>query len=255
MARHNYKCTAEMHARCVNNALCHLCDGESLFKDPKAEREDKFRKRKEKKEDEKNALFKTHKKEKKEGMGFEKRVQKQWNNKFGSKKKKVAKPRLDMQIEEEMEADHPDTDERTTFIPPSSSIDKFSITRLPKNKQQVKKRDEAQRQFNSGAFWHSKGDIKLEHALMECKERGTTNARGEKQITIPKHWLDKQAKEAFQENRPYWYIPFAYKNSEDIYLVKPYDHEIEMIYEMRNARERIEELEDELSKLKGENNE
>ena len=120
---------------------------------------------------------------------------------------------------------------------------------MPIRKKTPPKRDEAQRQFNSGAFWHSKGDIKLEHALMECKERGTTNARGEKQITIPKLWLEKQEKEAFQENRPYWYIPFGYKNDPSIYLVKPYDHEIEMIYEMRQSREEIERLQARVKEL------
>jgi hypothetical protein len=101
---------------------------------------------------------------------------------------------------------------------------------------------EAKRQINSGALWHSKGDIKLDHALMECKERGTVTARGAKQITIPKEWLDKQEKEAFQEQRDYWYVPFGYKGDDSIYLVKPYDHELEIIYELRQAREEIERL-------------
>ncbi|MDK2600583.1 hypothetical protein QO179_24120 [Bacillus stercoris] len=91
-------------------------------------------------------------------------------------------------------------------------------------------------------MWHSKGDIKLEHALMECKERGTTNSRGEKQITIPKLWIEKQEKEAFQEQRPYWYIPFGYKGDPGIYLVKSYDHEMELIYELRKARKKLKGL-------------
>lgn len=237
MAR-DYNCTAEMHAKCVNNAICHLCDGKRLFKDPVAEKKEKLRVREENKRKQKTAMFKEHKAEKKEGMAFEKRVAAQWNKKFGGdKKKKVAKPRFDMQ------ADIPDIGASTIE---TARIDASKISGilqpLDGSKINKPKRDEAQRQFNSGAFWHSKGDIKLEHALMECKERGTVNARGEKQITIPKDWLTKQEKEAFQEQRPYWYLPFGYKGDDSVYLVKPYDQEMEMIYEMRKLREEVEML-------------
>jgi hypothetical protein len=246
---HNYKCKTEMHNKCENSAICHLCDGISLYKNSSEEKKAKWEQQDRNKEDEKNALLKTHKKEKKEGMAFEKRVASQWNNKFSkSNKKKVAKPRLDMMMDEEIEEP---AEQR--------SVDKPSTTKgplLPSNAQKKKyKAPEAQRQVNSGAFWHSKGDIKLEHALMECKERGSTNARGEKQITIPKLWLEKQEKEAFQENRPYWYIPFGYKNDESVYLVKPYDHEIEMIYEMREARKEIEKLQAKIDQLEGKDSE
>lgn len=201
----SYKCSEEMHRRCIKNALCHLCDGVRLFKDPVAERKEKEKAKQEREQAKRNELLRTHQKEKKEGMGFEKRVAKQWNSnvKSGSKQKpaKTSHPRL--------------------YVEPV----------------------EAKRQPNSGAMWHSKGDIKLSHALMECKERGTTNARGEKQITIPKEWLDKMEKEAFQESREYWYLPFGYKGSDDIYLVKPFDHEMQIINELRAAREEIERLE------------
>lgn len=243
----NYKCSDEMHLVCVNNALCHLCDGESLFKDPVAERKQKMEAREANREAEKNAIVKSHKKEKKEGMAFEKRVASQWNDKFsgGKPKKKPAKPRLDMLMEDEEEpvetAGHqPRPSTSRSFSPPRTS--KPSITR-----------PEAQRQPNSGAMWHAKGDIKLEHALMECKERGTTNSRGKKTITIPKEWIDKQILEAFQEQRPYWYIPFGYKGDDGIYLVKSYDHEMELIYELREARKKAERLEQELEALRNEN--
>ena len=231
-----------MHSRCSNNALCHLCDGKTLFKDPVAEKKEKLRIREEKKEAEKKAPLKTYKKEKKEGMAFEKKVANQWNQKFGSKKKKkVAKPRIDV---EAIINDEPEQiEEKETAIP------SFLGTQS-KKKKPVYEKKEAQRQANSGAMWHSKGDIKLEHALMECKERGTTNSRGEKQITIPKLWIEKQEKEAFQEQRPYWYIPFGYKGDPGIYLVKSYDHEMELIYELRKAREEIERLESLLNEKK-----
>lgn len=238
-----YKCTTEIHNKCENNALCHLCDGESLYKNTSEVKKQKWAQRELNKQAEKDALLKVHKKEKKEGMGFEKRVASQWNNKFGGKKKKVAKPRLDTLIEEEEEI----------LEDESTSIPTFIGTTRPAAKPPKVPRPEAQRQFNSGAFWHSKGDIKLEHALLECKERGTTNSRGEKQITIPKLWIEKQEKEAFQEQRPYWYIPFGYKGDDGVYLVKSFDHEIEMIYEMRKAREEIEKLQKELEEVKNAN--
>lgn len=234
----NYKCTDDMHVRCANNALCHLCDGVSLFKDPVAERQEKLRKREENKEAEKNALVKTYKKEKKEGMAFEKRVASQWNTKFGGgkQKKKPAKPRLDMLMDEPGEEE--DNKDETPM---------YQATPIkPIQRRQVAPKVEAVRQANSGAMWHAKGDIKLEHALMECKERGTVNSRGEKTISIPKLWIEKQEKEAFQEQRPYWYIPFGYKGDDGIYLVKSYNHEMEMIYEMRKLREENEMLKQKL---------
>jgi hypothetical protein len=240
--RDNYKCTTEVHNRCENSALCHLCDGESLYKNTREVKQEKWRQRDLNKEAEKTALLKTHKKEKKEGMGFEKRVASQWNQKFGGDtKKKVAKPRLDMLVDEPREEKAPVREDVSYKATPQSAI--------PKSTKKTPPRPEAQRQFNSGAFWHSKGDIKLEHALMECKERGSTNSRGEKQITIPKLWIEKQEKEAFQEHRPYWYIPFGYKGDPGVYLVKSYDHEIEMVYEIRRSHEEIEKLQAKIKEL------
>jgi hypothetical protein len=242
----SYKCKKEMHDVCSNNALCHLCDGISLFNDPVANRKEKMVQREANKEAEKNSILKNYKAEKKEGMAFEKKVAAAWNNKFSSNKpkKKVAKPRFDVDAimnDTQEEDDHEEGMEKPSFLgyrPPD-------VKAKPKFV-----RPEAQRQANSGAMWHSKGDIKLEHALLECKERGTKNARGEKQITIPKLWIEKQEQEAFQEQRPYWYIPFGYKGDDGIYLVKSFDHEMEMIYEMRNLREENEKLKAQLGDTK-----
>jgi hypothetical protein len=206
----DYKCTSEMHKVCSNNTLCLLCDGIRLFKDPVAERRVKDDARIQKQQEKRTALLKTHTKEKKEGMAFEKRVQKTWNqtvSKSGQAKqpeRPLPKPRI------------------------SGAM------------------GEARRQPNSGATWKAKGDIKLEHALMECKERGTLTAKGEKQIAIMKEWLDKMVVEAYKESRDYWYLPFGFKGSDDIFIVKPFDHEMQLIYELRAARERIEELEAQL---------
>lgn len=75
---------------------------------------------------------------------------------------------------------------------------------------------------NSGAIWHMPGDVVTEEALMECKERGTISARGEKQITIKKEWLEKAAEEAFYSNKP-MLLPFGFKEDDNIYMVGEFD--------------------------------
>lgn len=229
--------------KCENNALCHLCDGIKLYKNTAEENQKKREQRELNKAALKTAPLKTHKKEKKEGMAFEKRVANTWNDRFHKKKsKRPAKPRLDMLLEEEQEVSRDDGGS-------NSGIPK-NLGRPPVSTTTFKKQPEAKRQVNSGAMWHSKGDIVLEHALLECKERGTTNSRGEKTISIPKEWISKQEDEAFQEQRPYWYIPFGYKNDDGIYLVKSFDHEMELVYELRRMREENEQLKKEIQKLK-----
>jgi hypothetical protein len=224
-----YKCSFETHNKCERSALCHLCDGSSLYYNSKEEAKQKEEERLARKEAEKEAVIRV-KKEQKMGMDFEKTVVKKWNEHFSkSKQKQHKKPRI--QVEEV------DEEEPISSTQPVPSIPKTPL--LPK------KSYEAKRQVNSGAMWHSKGDIKLDHALLECKERGTVNARGEKTISIPKEWLDKQAIEAVKEKRDYWYLPFRYKGSDEIYIVKPFDHELELI-------QRIRELEGQLSELRKE---
>ena len=60
---------------------------------------------------------------------------------------------------------------------------------------------------------------------------------------MPKEWLTTQEDEAFQEGRPFWYLAFAYKNDDEIYVIKPYDHEIEMVSYIKELEEKIVELE------------
>jgi hypothetical protein len=209
MKKLSYKCTFDMHKVCSNSALCHLCDGKRLFKDPVAERKAKEVASRERKIAKSKELLRT-KVDKKEGMAFEKRVQKAWNSNVRSgenkpKPKGISRPRIDVTSHE------------------------------------AKRLGDA-----SGSLWFSKGDVTLHHALLECKERGTVNSKGEKQITIPKEWLDKTELEAFQGGKPYWYLPFAYKGSDEIYLVKPFDQEMQLVDELRQAREMIESLQQQL---------
>ena len=179
----------------------------------------------------------------KQGMDREKQFQDIWNS-YGKSDKKTynVKGRLDFTSE---------TTPKTQNNEPKTPL------RIPKTRaQQKRKRSSrdfnttAQRTPNSGATWHSKGDVKLSHALAEVKERGSVNGRGEKTISIPKEWLTKQADEAFQERRDYWYLAFAYKGDEEIYLIKPYNHEVEMVHEHEKLKEDYDKLLNKHNKIK-----
>jgi hypothetical protein len=62
----DYKCSEEQFKICTKSAFCHLCDGERLFKKP-----DWMRRR--------DKELEQRTKKQKEGMGFEKRVQKKYD--------------------------------------------------------------------------------------------------------------------------------------------------------------------------------
>ena len=245
MVDNRYKCNIEMHARCNNSSLCHLCDGKRLYKNEAEDAQRKLEQRMERQKLEKNAIFRTHKSEKKEGMAFEKMVQKKWNDAYkksssdniifkqSTKKTKIQKPRL---IEDEPLLEKEKEPMGNT---PSPSYYR-PVKKKPPAPQKIY---DAKRQVNSGATWHSKGDIITADYLMECKERGTINARGEKTISIPKEWLLKQEREAIQENRPYWLLPFHYKGDDTIYVIKPFDQEIDMYHEIRRLKEKLRDYE------------
>ena len=243
-----YKCTPEMHVKCENSALCHLCDGIRLYKNKEEERKKKEEAKRERQRQQKQEPLRHYSKEKKQGMAFEKKVQNAWNQPSNKSKKKIAKPRLDMEISDIQLSEPSNEGSRDPYrglsIPSLKKQDKPSAPRLNAyNRSGASKgKNEARRQANSGAMWHSKGDIRVEHALMECKERGTVNGRGEKTITIPKEWLRKQEQEAFEESKPFWYLPFGYKNDDAIYLIKDFNHEVEMIHEIRQLTEEVERL-------------
>lgn len=88
-------------------------------------------------------------------------------------------------------------------------------------------KDAARRQLASGALHFALGDMiteeELTAALAEYKQRGSTDARGAKQITIKKEWLDKLEEEARQMNREYYFLPFNFKGSDDDYVAMKYD--------------------------------
>lgn len=221
------KCKPEMSSVCANSALCHQCDGIKLFRDRSAEAQEKEAKRQARKEEQKSNPI-ARPKERKQGMDFEKQVTSKYNKTMNKGKKKVNKPRLSLDDMGEPEAEDPP--KRSSYRPPIGKS-----TAAPQ--QNV-----ARRQKNSGAHWFAKGDIVLPEMLMEAKERGTKNSRGEKTISIPKQWIDDMVVESRKEGKPYWCIPFRYKNDDGIYIVKDYDQELELWYELQEARKEIARL-------------
>ena len=77
------KCSEEQFKLCQKSNLCHLCDGQRLFTKPK------WMVQKEKQEQKKRDGIK---KKPKEGMGFEKRAQKRYNQTVGKDKPSSSVP-------------------------------------------------------------------------------------------------------------------------------------------------------------------
>ena len=176
----------------------------------------------------------------KQGMHREEQIKDQWNNAFDKpgKKKFNVKQRPSFSDEE----DTGQSKEELEFFSSVNLPDSFSVDAPKSLVEQKNTQPEAKRQPNSGALWNAKGDISLEHALMEVKERGTLNGRGKKTISIDKEWLDKQEEEALLQGKEYWYLAFAYKGSDDVYIIKPYNDEIEMVAYTRQLQKENELL-------------
>lgn len=183
------KCSDEQFKICTKSNLCHLCDGTRLYTEPK------WMERK-KKEEERKASGSTRKK--KEGMDFEKKVAKKYNQKL------------------------------------SGSTGTGNANRRP----------------GSGSIWSMPGDIITKGELIECKERGSVTASGEKTISIPKSHLEKVKNEAFYAGKDIWYYIFSYKGSNEIYLLKDYNDELFMIEQIESLKARIKELENTLGEKK-----
>lgn len=179
----------------------------------------------------------------KKGMSREKQFQDEWND-FGKTNQKKYNVKKRLSIDDETKEEGKEESPQSNLRVPIKRTKKKTINRG----QEFNKK--AQRTPNSGATWHSKGDVKLSHALVEVKERSTVNGRGEKTISIPKEWLTKQADEAFEERRNYWYLAFAYSGDDEIYIIKPYNHELEIVHEYEELKEKYSELEKKYNELK-----
>lgn len=184
------------------------------------------------------AFDKLKKSQRKEGMQLEKDVVKQWNDGMNRKRKSTFDTKKT--LSEEFFGD----DEELEVETKNHTISKTTLTQHKKKQSMVGKssKNEARQVANSGAGWSQKGDVVLEHALLEIKHRGSVNSKGKATISIPKEWLDKQKKEAAYEGKDFWYLPFAYKSDRNIYLIKDFEHEIQMVREMRELSEENERL-------------
>lgn len=112
-------------------------------------------------------------------------------------------------------------------------------------------KDVARRQIASGALHHSLGDMiteeELTASLSEFKERGSTDAKGAKQITIKREWLEKLEWEAEQMGRDYYFLPFTFKGSDKDYVAMDYNILLSYIQTIQSQREVIRLLEQRLA--------
>jgi len=99
----------------------------------------------------------------------------------------------------------------------------------------------AVQQPNSGAFWTMPGDIITEESLMECKERGTLNSKGKKQISLTKLMFEKIKEEAGQSRAAL--LPFRFKGDDKIYLAAEFDMWLDLVQQNKLLKEQIKELE------------
>ena len=99
----------------------------------------------------------------------------------------------------------------------------------------------SKRMPNSGAYDFFEGDVSFEEILSECKERGMTNAQGEKVFTIKKKWLEKIENEALKNNKLPAFV-FRYKNDDNIYFTMEYDFLLDLLLKLQELKESLEEL-------------
>lgn len=108
-------------------------------------------------------------------------------------------------------------------------------------------KDAARRQIGSGAFGGMLGDViteeELTSSISEFKERGGVDARGKKQITIKKEWLDKLKEEADHMHKDYYFLPFSFKGEDTDYVAMEYDILLSYIQTIQFLHERIKVLE------------
>lgn len=124
--------------------------------------------------------------------------------------------------------------------------------------------------LNSGATVLEKGDEQIRgiiNIMEELKTKTVQKARGAKNFTIQKGWLDKLHIEALREKMEFWYLKFSFlEGDRDVYVITEQDIIMSMVktmvtdrrekklYQKVAARERAERdrLEAELTSLRAE---
>jgi hypothetical protein len=92
---------------------------------------------------------------------------------------------------------------------------------------------------NSGAG-KVKGDEQIRgiiNIMEELKTQEVERARGHKQFTVKREWLDKLVREANAENMEFWYLKFAFKDTDtESFVVIDTQHMMDMVATMVNDR-------------------
>lgn len=86
------------------------------------------------------------------------------------------------------------------------------------SKQQEKRVAKAvggKRVANSGATAFSKGDVRTNSFLLECK----TCVEPRKSFTLKKEWFDKNVEEAFAMHKDYSAVVFDFGDGENFYVI------------------------------------
>lgn len=84
-----------------------------------------------------------------------------------------------------------------------------------KQEKKVAKAINGRQTANSGATAFSKGDVKTENWLVECK----TCTTKKKSFSIKQEWLDKNQEEAFAMGRQYSALAFDFGTGNNYYIV------------------------------------
>lgn len=104
---------------------------------------------------------------------------------------------------------------------------------------------------NSGAGSSIKGDEQITgliRIMEELKTQEVERARGHSQFTIKKEWLDKLDREAPKENMEFWYLKFAFKDTDDkSYVVIDTQQIMDMIATIVNDRKLANEAKNKIS--------
>lgn len=84
-----------------------------------------------------------------------------------------------------------------------------------KQEKQVAKAIGGKQTANSGATAFSKGDVRTDDFLIECK----TCVKPQKSFTVQKEWFDKNKEEAFAMGKAYSAVVFDFGDGEQHYII------------------------------------